>query len=102
MLVDLTNKFFMINVSSTDYDDVVSKVIGGVEISQVICSKSVEDISISLDWLTHHMFSINVEVSIFDGGFKISMIVVFMFLMYFFLNQFQFVFIKSAVRNSIS
>ena len=61
-----------------------------------------ENITISLYWLSHHVVSVNVEVSVFDGSLEISVITIFMLLMYFFLNQFKFVLIKCAVADSIS
>ncbi len=102
MLVDLSNELFVINVTSTNNNHVVSKIVGWVELSQMISSKILSVISISFSWLTHHVFSVNVEMSVFNGGLEISVIVFFMLLWDFFLNKFQFIIIKSAIAKSIT
>ena len=73
-----------------------------MEISEVISIQVVEVISISLNWLSHHVLSVDVEVSIFDGGFQESVMVVFMFDVNFFLYQFQFISVEGTVANDIS
>ena len=67
------------NVTSSNNDDVVTVVVGGVVVSEVISSKSLVQISISLNWLTEHMFSVRVEVDVFESGFNISIVVVLVF-----------------------
>lgn len=65
----------------------------------MVSSNVLNVISISLDWLTHHVFSVDVEVYIFNCGLKVSVNIVFMFNVSFFLNKFKFVFIYCAVAN---
>ena len=97
MLVDLVHKFIMVDVSSANDDDVVSEEVGGVEVSEVISSESVEDVSVTLDWLAHHVLSVDVEVSVFNGGLEVSVVVVFMLLVNFFLDKLELVLVESAV-----
>jgi hypothetical protein len=97
MLVDLVHKFIMVDVSSSNNNNVVSEEVGGVEVSEVISAESVENVSVTLNWLTHHVLSVYVEVSIFNGGLEVSMVVVFMLLVNFFLNKLELVLVESAV-----
>lgn len=64
------------NVTSSNNDDVVTVVVGGVVVSEVVGSKSLSQISVSLDWLTEHVLSVGVEMDVFEGGFNISIMVV--------------------------
>jgi hypothetical protein len=46
--------------------------------------------------------SVNIEVSIFNGGLEISVIIFFMLLANFFLGKFKFVLIEDAIANGVS
>ncbi len=61
-VVNLTNKLLVINVSSTDYNEVVTKVVGSLVGSKIVSSQVAEVVSITLNGLTHHMVSVCVEV----------------------------------------
>ena len=78
MLVHLVHELFVVNVASTYYYNVVSIEVSGVEFSEMVSSECLEDVSVSLDWLTHHMVSVDVEVSILNGGLKVLMVVILM------------------------
>jgi len=51
------NNLLVRNVSGSDDDHIVSVVVGGVEVSQVINTDGAGKISISLDWLSQHVLS---------------------------------------------
>jgi len=48
----------VIDVTGGDDDDVLTNEISSVVVSEVIGSEGVSKISISFDWLTHHVFSV--------------------------------------------
>ena len=102
MLVDLANEFLMVDVTSSYNNDVVSKVVSGVEISNVISSQAVELVFVSLHWLSHHVFSVDIEMNIINQGVEILVMVLFVFLEYFFLNQFKFASTNLAVADHVS
>lgn len=79
-MVDLVHKFIMVDVTCTDDNDVITEIVGCVEVSDSISSDVLNIVSVSLLGLSHHMFSVNVEMGVFDEGFKVSMVVVFVFL----------------------
>lgn len=46
------------NITGGHNDNIITEVIGGVEISQMINTESVGKISVTLDWLSKHMLSV--------------------------------------------
>lgn len=56
------------NVSGTDNDDVLSKVVVRMEVLDVLRSEVVEIIDVSSSGLSHHMVSEDVEVDVLEGG----------------------------------
>jgi hypothetical protein len=101
-LVHLVHELFVVNVTSTYNYNVVSVEVSGVEFSEMVSSKSLENVSISLDWLSHHVVSVDVEVSILNGGLEIPVIVVIMLIGNFFLDKFQLVLIEYTVADCVS
>ena len=86
MLVHLVHELFVVNVASTYYYNVVSIEVSGVEFSEMVSSECLEDVSVSLDWLTHHVVSVDVEVSVLNGGLEVLMVVILMLMSNLLLN----------------
>jgi hypothetical protein len=82
--------FLMGYITSGYYSDVISIVVGSMEVSQVIKSNELSQISISLDWLSKHMFFVRVEVSVFNSSFFMSVVIVFVFSRYFLFHHLKF------------
>jgi len=74
---NLGDELVVVEVADTSHNDVVTEVVGGVEVSQVVDSEGLEDISVSLDGLAHHMLSVDVEVSVLNGGLEVAVAAVF-------------------------
>ena len=102
MLVHCIYEFFMIDVASSDNDEVVSEEVSGVEVSEMVSFDEMHIVSVSLGWLAHHVFSVHIEVSVLKEGFLVSVMVVLMLLTDFFLSQFQLIGIQSTIRNQVS
>jgi len=90
------------NVTSGNDDHIVSVVVGSVEVSQVVNTEGAGEISISLDWLSQHVFSERVEVSVFKSSFNISVVIIFMLHADLVLNELELSRVKSAVAENIS
>lgn len=58
----------MVDVTRTNDDHVVTVVVGSTVVLKVINSEAWELISLTLDWLTEHVISVGVEVSILQSG----------------------------------
>ena len=86
MLVHLVHELFVVNVASTYYYNVVSIEVSGVKFSEMVSSECLEDVSVSLDWLTHHVVSVDVEVSVLNGGLEVLMVVILMLMSNLLLN----------------
>jgi hypothetical protein len=52
MLINLANEFIMINVSSTYDNDVITEIVGGMEVSHNISINILNIVSVSLCGLT--------------------------------------------------
>jgi len=89
-------------VTCSNNDDVVTVVVGSMVVSEVISSKSLVQISITLDWLTEHMFSEGVEMDVFEGGFNISIVVVLVFHADLIFDKLEFSTVKSWVGDQIT
>lgn len=68
----------------------------------MINSDVVNIISVSLLWLADHVLSEHIEVSILNGGFEVSVMVLLMFLTHFFLEHFKFTCLDGAVAEDIT
>lgn len=68
----------------------------------MISLEGVEDVSVSLDGLSHHVVSVDIEVSILNGGLEVSIYILIMLLADFFLNEFEFVLVEYAIANGVS
>lgn len=67
-LSDLLNEGIVVNGASSDDNHVVTKVVGSLELSESISSDVANEISISLDWLSHLVVSESVVVNGFHGS----------------------------------
>lgn len=92
----------MVNITSSDNNNVLTSVVGGVVVSEVVNSKSVSEISVSLDWLSHHVLSERVEVSVFKSGLRESIVVILMFLANLLFKELKFSSVKGWVADHIS
>lgn len=90
------------NVTGSDDNHVVSVVVGGVEVSQLVNTDSAGKISISLDWLSEHVLSERVEMSVFKSGLNISVVVVFVLHADFILDELKLARVEGAVAENIS
>lgn len=92
----------MIDVASTNYNDVITEVVGGMEVAKVINSDLLNVIAVSFNGLAHHVLSVNIEMTVFKGSLHIAVVVVFVFLSNLLLNELKFVGAKSAIGDNIS
>jgi hypothetical protein len=79
VLVYLFTEFIVVNITSSNNNDVITEVMGGVEISEMVNTDGTGQISITLSWLTEHMVSERVVVGVGEGGLFVSSVVGFMF-----------------------
>jgi len=96
---NLRDKLIMVDVTSTNNNDVVTEVVSGVEITKVISWNSLDVIAVSLDGLAHHVLSVNVEMAVLKSSFHIAVVVVIMLLSNFLFNEFKLVGIESATSD---
>jgi hypothetical protein len=92
----------VVNVTSTNNNDVIAKVVSGVEITKVIGGNSLNIIAVSLNGLSHHVLSVNVEVAVLKGGLHVAVVVVFMLLSNFLFNELELISIKSAASDKVT
>lgn len=74
-LLNLLDDLGVVHITSGNDDDVVTEVVGGVELSEVISGNLLEHISITLDRLADHMISETVEVSVLESRLFVSGVV---------------------------
>ena len=92
----------MVDVACSNDHNVITEEMSWMELSELVSFNWVNIVSVSLLRLTHLMLSVNIEVSIFYQSFLISMMIVFVFLTDYFLQEFQFTWVQSAIANDIS
>lgn len=92
----------MVDVTSTYNNDIVTEVVGGMEVSNVVSGYAVELVSVTMDWLTHHVFSVDIKVDVIDQSFEVSVVAIFVILMDFFLNEFKFASAELAVADDVT
>lgn len=101
-LLDGINDLVVANITSGNNGDVVTVVVGRVEVSQVIKSDGLGQISISLDWLTEHVLLVGVEMNVFKGSLLKSIVVVLVLLADFFLAELELGRVEVVVGNQVS
>jgi hypothetical protein len=99
---NLSDEFIMVDVTSTNNNDVITEVVGGVEVAKVINRNLLDVVAVSLNWLAHHVLSVNIEMAVLKGSFHVAVVVVVVLLSDLLLNELEFVRIKSAVCDNIS
>ena len=92
----------MVDVTSTNNNDVITEVVGGVEVAKVINRNLLDVVAVSLNWLAHHVLSVNIEMAVLKGSFHAAVVVVVVLLSDLLLNELEFVRVKSAVCDNIS
>ena len=92
----------MIQVSSTYHNNIVSEVVGGMELSQLVHSDTVNIVPISFRGLSHHVLSVDIEVDILHSGFHVSVMVFLVFLTNLFFQLLKVISIDCAVADHIS
>lgn len=75
MLVHLVDKLFMFEVSHSYHYYVIPVIVGCVEASNVIFFEVESVVSVSLFGLSHHVFSEDVVVNVFDESFLVELCV---------------------------
>lgn len=70
MLGYLFSELLMINISNSDYYNIVSIEVICMEPSNVVFFDIEHIISVTFDRLTHHVLSVDIEMNIFNGGFQ--------------------------------
>lgn len=73
VLVDSIHKGIVVDGSSSNNDEVVTEIVGGLEVGEVIRCEALEFIRVTLDWLSEHMVTEGVEVSILERHLLIAL-----------------------------
>jgi len=102
VLFNGVNDLSVVDITSGDNDDVLTNVVSSMVVSEVIGTKGLSKISISFNWLSHHVFSVGVEVGIFKSGLGISVMVILVFLGNLLLEEFKLSWVELWVGNHIS
>jgi len=92
----------MVDVASTNNNDVITEVVGGVEVAKVVSRNLLDVVAVSLNGLAHHVLSVYIEMAVLNGSFQVAVVVVFVLLSNLLLNELEFVGVKSAVSDNIS
>jgi hypothetical protein len=74
VLIYLGHELVVIDVARADNDHVISNEVVSVEGSNVVDGQVVGVVPVSLNWLAHHMFSVHVEVHVFNEGLLESLV----------------------------
>jgi len=90
------------NITGGDDNHVVTVVVGGVVFSEVVSSQSGGHISITLDWLSKHVLSVGVEMSVFESGLFEPVVVVLMLHADLILDELKLGRVKGIVGKHIS
>jgi len=102
VLLNGIDDLIVVNITSGNDDHVITVIVGSLVILQHTGSDGVGHISISLDWLSKHVLSEGVEVSVFEGGLLESVVVVFVLHADLILNKLKLGRVKSVVAEHIS
>ena len=92
----------MVHISCGDYYDILSIVVGSVIVSQLVDSKSSNKVSITLDWLAHHVLSIDIVVRVFKSKLLESGMVCFELVSNFNLQLFKLRWVQLHVADGIT
>ena len=64
VLLSQVNKLLVTNTASAYNDDILAKVVCLMKINDLITFYLIDVIDISKDWLSHHVFSVNIIVNV--------------------------------------
>ena len=92
----------MVDVSSTNNNNVITEVVSSVEIAEVVSRDVLEVVTVSLDGLTHHVLSVNVVMAVLKSCFHIAVVVVLVLLSNFLLNELELVGIEGTACNEVT
>lgn len=101
-LVDLVDKLLVADVAGTDDDEVITEVVGSLELTEVINVQVGEQVSVSLDWLAELMVTEGVVMAVFEGGVLHVLVGVLMVSSDFLLKDLELCRVKAWVSNSIT
>ena len=102
MLFNGINDLGVVDITSSDNNDVFTNVVSSVVVSEVIGTKGLSKISITFNWLSHHVLSVGVEMSVLKSGLGISVVVILVFLGNLLLEEFKLSWVELWVGNHIS
>lgn len=102
VLLNGINDLVVVDVSSGDDSDVVSIVVGGVEVSDVVKGNGLSQISVTSDWLSEHMLSEAVEVHVLEQSLLVATMVVLVILAHLVLAEFELSRVEGSVAKHIS
>lgn len=74
MLLSELDEFLVVDVTSTDDDDVGADVVGSMEVDDLFLGDGSDVFSYTEDRLAHHVVSVGGVVSGFDGGFHLVLL----------------------------
>jgi len=66
-LVHVSDEFFVVDISSSDNDHVITKVVDSTVVVETFNGKRLNHIAVTLDRLSHHVVSVRVVMSLFDS-----------------------------------
>lgn len=98
----MVNNLIVAHITSSNNDDVLTIVVGSVVVSKNLGTEVSNLISITLNWLSHLMFSINIEVGILNGDFLVVVETGLVFIRNFDLKLFNFCWVQLHVADGIS
>jgi len=102
VLLNGSNDLLVVDITCGNDDDIITVVVGSVEVTNVINLNCVGEVTISLNWLSKHVLSERVKVSVFQQGGVILIVVVFMFLADLILHEFKLCSVESSIANHIT
>jgi len=101
-LVHLIDKLFVGDVAGADDDEVVTEVVLGLEIGEIINAEVREHISVTLDGLTELMITVRVEVGVLEGSVLEVSVAILVVGSNFLLEDLELSGVEAGVGNSVT
>ena len=101
-LVDLVDELLVVDVAGTDDNEVVTEVVGSLELTEVINTQVGEQVSVSLNGLAELMVTVGVVVAVLEGGVLHVLAGVLVVSSDFLLEDFELSGVKAGVSNSVT
>lgn len=98
----MVNDLIVVHITSGNNNEIFTIVVSGVVISKDFSTEVSNLISISLDWLSNLMLSVDIEVRVLHGDFFIVVEAGFVLIRHFDLKLFNFSWIQLHVADGIS